>query len=750
MNNSGGLGDNLNATSASLDKLMKQFKNIDGIVTKLDKKLKTLGQGSSTGFTMGTDGAQFSNFTGRIADGIKAKGTQLAGAASNIPGIGGLAATGIEMAAAQLAKFPKTAGAAFDMMPNVNATMTRMSQGYNVAVMNGFSGANNEARAGLQRGTLAMMGNGLTAPGSDMQFAGIMASSGIAYSSNPNSAYAVNARQTANLAKYLNIDNEVAARSMANVTSGATSAALMSNLGIMTSDPQSGKMYSFKDIAAQFESRVVRPGAKLTAENVMDSYHRGFLGTSLANSGFDDTQQQMILQSLLQRAKTGKGIDFADNAQMDKLAADNPMLSQYKMNASDTQQMQKGEGAYKQGVDAAVSGLMMLNNVAGDLAATFGALKSGVETFSGHRAGSGFMDMVMNIVSGGSQTMGTAFATGGMSAISSSGSYSARSGGVKSTSVATDVSTANAGGGSSVAATVASGSVSTNQKKQVTNKKFSCIKPVNSGSITADYGAKGDQWEGGTHKAIDYGVSEGTPVVAAHSGVVRHDTSQKQLGNYIKLWYDDRDYATGYAHLQKFVAGDGQYVKQGELIAYSGNTGTNTSGAHLHFEVWKNGQRVNPHDYLNGSSASKTPTSSADSSTGSSNSGSSASSEKTALPISLTARQQISFSQGKLSSSAKADYYTGVGGGSSTVAVDPLSGGSYATTSSGKGYLPVDSGGSSQSHPLVGGAPGTRGGSNVVIHLTIGRATDAEARQFAEKVKSYIEEDRLISNMGRS
>lgn len=763
----GDFGKSLENANSSTDKLLKKFKELDGLVSRIDKKLQGLGTGGgNTSFKMGTDGATFGGLANSAANGIEGAAKSGADALKRIPHpaavIGGFA---LEKAGQVAGAGVRAVGASFNMMPDVNATMTRMSQGYNFATMNGFSGANNEARAGMQRGTLAMMNGGLTGPGSDMQFANIMASSGISYSSDPNSTFAINARTTGNLAKYLNIDNGTAAQSMANLTSGPNSAALMRNMGIMTSDPMSGKKFAFKDIAAQFEQRVRKPGVKMTTEGIMDSYHRGFLGDSLRNSGFDEVQQQMILQDLMSKATTGKGIDFANNEQMDKLAKDNPMLAQYRMNNSDTNQMQKAEGAYKTGVDAAVSGLEVLNNVAGDLAATFGSLKSGVETFAGHRAGAGFIDVIKSIFpgngGGGPQTMGTAFGSGGMSSISGvGGNYSSGGGGggPKSTIVSGDT-----GGGTMGASSNAgvgpggTGGTSTNAKSQSTNTRFKCIKPVKGGTVIADYGVRGSRWNGGIHKALDWTVPEGTPVVAAHDGVVHiSDNLQSEVGRYIRLWYtgagDDRTFSTGYAHLSRFAVPDKSRVKQGEIIAYSGRTGTNCDGPHLHFEVWKNGQRVNPHEYISGEASGATKAAAASGSgAGTSGGDSGTASTKNPLPVSLSSQQQVAFDRGNVTGTGKVDYYGGGGGTSSSIGVDPLSGGAYsAARAPGKDYLATGGGSSGQGHSSING--GSSGGSKagVVINLTIGRATDGEAKKFAEKVKDYLQEDRLISNMGRS
>lgn len=55
---------------------------------------------------------------------------------------------------------------------------------------------------------------------------------------------------------------------------------------------------------------------------------------------------------------------------------------------------------------------------------------------------------------------------------------------------------------------------------------------------------------------------------------------------------------TRYGHLSSISVSNGQSVSQGQVIAKSGNTGQ-SSGPHLHFEIWINGSTVNPLNYVN-------------------------------------------------------------------------------------------------------------------------------------------------------
>lgn len=94
------------------------------------------------------------------------------------------------------------------------------------------------------------------------------------------------------------------------------------------------------------------------------------------------------------------------------------------------------------------------------------------------------------------------------------------------------------------------------------------------------------------HKGVDYAVRYGTPIIAAASGYVEMSKWHGGYGRCILIRHDN-GFKTRYAHLSKYKVRSGQYVNQGQVIGLVGTSGSST-GAHLHFEVIKNGRLKNP------------------------------------------------------------------------------------------------------------------------------------------------------------
>lgn len=107
---------------------------------------------------------------------------------------------------------------------------------------------------------------------------------------------------------------------------------------------------------------------------------------------------------------------------------------------------------------------------------------------------------------------------------------------------------------------------------------------------------------GKPHGGVDYGVPEGTPVYAVTDGVVEPTGYDAPgFGNYIKTSNADGS-ENFFGHLSRKLMEGGQRVKAGDLVGYSGNSGSST-GPHLHFEVRKGGNKIDPMAYLSGAEA---------------------------------------------------------------------------------------------------------------------------------------------------
>lgn len=113
------------------------------------------------------------------------------------------------------------------------------------------------------------------------------------------------------------------------------------------------------------------------------------------------------------------------------------------------------------------------------------------------------------------------------------------------------------------------------------------------GNITQYYGG---MYSGVPHKGLDVGVPYGTPIYASESGEVISAEYHWSWGNNVLIWHNST-YQTRYAHCSSLAVSAGQYVQKGQVIGYVGSTGQ-SSGPHLHFEVYQNGVRVNPSNFV--------------------------------------------------------------------------------------------------------------------------------------------------------
>ncbi|MFY0713579.1 M23 family metallopeptidase [Seonamhaeicola sp. NFXS20] len=102
------------------------------------------------------------------------------------------------------------------------------------------------------------------------------------------------------------------------------------------------------------------------------------------------------------------------------------------------------------------------------------------------------------------------------------------------------------------------------------------------------------------HWGMDFTAPRGTPVYASGDGkVVRADSRASGYGNHIRIDHGF-GYVSLYAHLYKYNVRKNQKVKRGDLIGFVGSTGR-SEAPHLHYEVFKDGKRINPINFYYGS-----------------------------------------------------------------------------------------------------------------------------------------------------
>lgn len=135
------------------------------------------------------------------------------------------------------------------------------------------------------------------------------------------------------------------------------------------------------------------------------------------------------------------------------------------------------------------------------------------------------------------------------------------------------------------------------------------IQPVRNEDLTrvaSGYGYRTDPFTKARkfHYGMDFSSPRGTPIYATGDGLVtRADNKATGYGNHIVIDHG-YGYESLYAHLYKYNVKPGQKVQRGDLIGFVGSTGR-SEGPHLHYEVFKDGERINPMNFYYGSLTSQ-------------------------------------------------------------------------------------------------------------------------------------------------
>ena len=100
-----------------------------------------------------------------------------------------------------------------------------------------------------------------------------------------------------------------------------------------------------------------------------------------------------------------------------------------------------------------------------------------------------------------------------------------------------------------------------------------------------------------SHYAVDIAAPKNTPVKSCYEGTVVYADWSSETGHVIIVQHE-RNLLSAYKHNSALLKTVGDYVRRGEAIAIIGNSGENSTGPHLHFELWYDGYAINPEEYI--------------------------------------------------------------------------------------------------------------------------------------------------------
>lgn len=143
------------------------------------------------------------------------------------------------------------------------------------------------------------------------------------------------------------------------------------------------------------------------------------------------------------------------------------------------------------------------------------------------------------------------------------------------------------------------------EEKEKLLMSIPAIQPINNEDLTrmaSGYGWRSDPFTKARkmHYGMDFTAPKGTPVYASGDGkITRADNNSSGYGKHIRIEHG-YGYLSLYAHLSQYNVKKGQKVKRGDLIGFVGSTGR-SEAPHLHYEVWKDKDRINPINFYYGS-----------------------------------------------------------------------------------------------------------------------------------------------------
>lgn len=130
------------------------------------------------------------------------------------------------------------------------------------------------------------------------------------------------------------------------------------------------------------------------------------------------------------------------------------------------------------------------------------------------------------------------------------------------------------------------------------NALLKWVVPMDYLNVSSHFGYRMQPTDGASsfHSGVDLAGPTGTPIVATRTGTVTKATYDEYSGYYVNIDHYD-GYTSRYLHMHKFIVTPGQVVMAGQVIGYCGESGV-TTGAHLHFAIYLDGEAVNPAKYM--------------------------------------------------------------------------------------------------------------------------------------------------------
>ncbi|MDG1255299.1 MAG: M23 family metallopeptidase [Glaciecola sp.] len=132
----------------------------------------------------------------------------------------------------------------------------------------------------------------------------------------------------------------------------------------------------------------------------------------------------------------------------------------------------------------------------------------------------------------------------------------------------------------------------------IDEEQYVAGRPINKGWLSSYYGMRDDPFTQtpAMHKGIDFAGTEGDEVIATAAGIVTWSGERYGYGNLIEIDHGN-GLVTRYGHNKELIVSVGEVVVKGQEIALIGNTGRST-GAHVHYEIIKNGTQIDPLPYV--------------------------------------------------------------------------------------------------------------------------------------------------------